>query len=78
MPLTGRILRGHFRLESATEDGEAKRDDEKFCLCGCLEYKGNNANPELHKEELCLRILNCHNAVINKLKRVLKVHKVES
>ncbi|MCX6258746.1 MAG: fumarate reductase/succinate dehydrogenase flavoprotein subunit [Bacteroidia bacterium] len=43
---------GHFRLESATEDGEAKRDDEHFAYVAAWEYKGNNDNPELHKEEL--------------------------
>lgn len=43
---------GHFREEMQTEDGEAKRDDEKFAYVAGWEYKGSNVEPELHKEEL--------------------------
>ncbi len=43
---------GHFREESQTEDGEAKRNDEEFAYVAAWEYKGENKNPELHKEEL--------------------------
>ncbi len=43
---------GHFREESATEEGEAKRNDELFSYVSCWEYKGENANPVLHKEDL--------------------------
>ncbi len=43
---------GHFREESVTEDGEAKRDDEKFTYVSCWEYKGEGEKPELHKEDL--------------------------
>ncbi len=43
---------GHFREESVTEEGEAKRNDEEFTYVACWEYKGDNAEPELHKEEL--------------------------
>lgn len=43
---------GHFREESATEEGEAKRNDEKFTYVSCWEYKGENAEPVLHKEDL--------------------------
>ena len=43
---------GHFREESATEEGEAKRDDEKFTYVSCWEYKGEGQEPELHKEDL--------------------------
>lgn len=43
---------GHFREESATEDGEAKRDDENFTYVSCWEYKGEEKEPVLHKEEL--------------------------
>jgi succinate dehydrogenase / fumarate reductase, flavoprotein subunit len=43
---------GHFREEFQTEDGEAKRQDDKFAYVGCWEYKGDNQEPELHKEEL--------------------------
>jgi succinate dehydrogenase / fumarate reductase flavoprotein subunit len=43
---------GHFREEFQTEDGEAKRQDDIFAYVGCWEYKGDNIEPELHKEEL--------------------------
>jgi succinate dehydrogenase / fumarate reductase flavoprotein subunit len=43
---------GHFREESATEDGEAKRDDENFAYVAAWEYKGLDKEPELHKEDL--------------------------
>ena len=43
---------GHFREESQTEDGEAKRDDEKFAFVAAWEYAGENAEPILNKEEL--------------------------
>ena len=42
---------GHFREESATEEGEAKRDDKNFTYVSAWEYKGEEA-PKLHKEEL--------------------------
>ena len=43
---------GHFREESATEEGEAKRDDENYTYVSCWEYKGEGNEPVLHKEEL--------------------------
>jgi succinate dehydrogenase / fumarate reductase flavoprotein subunit len=43
---------GHFREESATEDGEAKRDDENFAYVAAWEFKGVDIEPELHKEDL--------------------------
>lgn len=43
---------GHFRDESATEEGEAKRNDEEFTYVSCWEHKGENAAPVLHKEDL--------------------------
>lgn len=43
---------GHFRTEHQTEDGEAKRDDEKFCYAGVWESKGAGPKWELHKEPL--------------------------
>lgn len=43
---------GHFREESATEEGEAKRDDENYAYVACWEYKGEGNEPVLHKEEL--------------------------
>lgn len=43
---------GHFREESQTEEGEAKRDDENFCYVGAWDYKGVGVKPELTKEPL--------------------------
>ncbi|MBW6535012.1 MAG: fumarate reductase/succinate dehydrogenase flavoprotein subunit [Mariniphaga sp.] len=43
---------GHFREESVTDDGEAKRNDEKFTYVSCWEYKGEGQEPVLHKEDL--------------------------
>ena len=43
---------GHFRVESQTPEGEAKRDDEKFSYVSAWEYKGDNQEPALHKEPL--------------------------
>ncbi len=42
---------GHFREESQTEDGEAKRDDDKFSYVAAWEYKSQGSF-EVHKEEL--------------------------
>ncbi len=43
---------GHFREESQTEDGEAKRDDENFSHTAIWEYAGEGKQPILHKEPL--------------------------
>ncbi len=43
---------GHFREESQTEEGEAKRDDENFAYVSAWEYKGDDVAAELHKEQL--------------------------
>ncbi len=43
---------GHFRTESQTPEGEAKRDDENYMYVASWEYKGENVEPELHKEPL--------------------------
>jgi len=43
---------GHFREESKTDEGEAKRDDENFAYVAAWEYKGDDQEPELHKEQL--------------------------
>jgi succinate dehydrogenase / fumarate reductase flavoprotein subunit len=55
---------GHFRVEhqfteadpevqaGKTQPGEAKRHDDKFCHVSAWEYKGEGAEPELHKEPL--------------------------
>jgi succinate dehydrogenase / fumarate reductase, flavoprotein subunit len=43
---------GHFREESQTPDGEARRDDERFCHVSAWEHTGVGANPVLHEEQL--------------------------
>ncbi|MFA6400148.1 MAG: fumarate reductase/succinate dehydrogenase flavoprotein subunit [Salinivirgaceae bacterium] len=43
---------GHFREESVTEDGEAKRNDEIGAYVSAWEYKGENQEPVMHKEDL--------------------------
>ena len=42
---------GHFRVEYQ-EAGEAKRDDENFKYAAAWEFKGVEADPVLHKEDL--------------------------
>ena len=42
----------HFREESQTEEGEAKRDDANFAYAAAWEFKGVGKEPELHKEPL--------------------------
>jgi len=43
---------GHFREEYQTPEGEALRDDKNFTYVSAWEYKGDDVEPELHKEEL--------------------------
>jgi succinate dehydrogenase / fumarate reductase, flavoprotein subunit len=43
---------GHFRVESQTPDGEAKRDDAHFSYAAAWEWKGSGNPPVLHKEPL--------------------------
>jgi succinate dehydrogenase / fumarate reductase flavoprotein subunit len=43
---------GHFRVEHQYEDGEAKRNDEKFAHVAAWEYKGDGVKPERHVEDL--------------------------
>lgn len=43
---------GHFREESQTPEGEAKRKDDEFSYVAAWEYKGDNQPEALHKEEL--------------------------
>ncbi len=43
---------GHFREEMQTEEGETKRDDKNYMYVAAWEYKGEGAEPELHKEPL--------------------------
>ncbi len=42
----------HFREEFQTPDGEAQRDDERFCHVSVWEYAGDQQKPVLHKEPL--------------------------
>jgi succinate dehydrogenase / fumarate reductase flavoprotein subunit len=42
----------HFREEYQTTDGEAARDDERFCHVSTWEFKGVGAAPDLHVEPL--------------------------
>lgn len=43
---------GHFREEFQTEDGEAQRDDENYAYVAAWEYKGENQDAVMHKEDL--------------------------
>jgi succinate dehydrogenase / fumarate reductase flavoprotein subunit len=43
---------GHLREEMQTDEGEAKRDDDKFMYVGAWEYAGRDKEPVLHKEPL--------------------------
>ena len=47
---------GHFREESQTEDGEAKRDDVNYAYVAAWENKGESSW-ELHKEALNFEIV---------------------
>ncbi|HSA04059.1 MAG TPA: fumarate reductase/succinate dehydrogenase flavoprotein subunit [Tenuifilaceae bacterium] len=42
----------HFREESQTDTGEAKRNDELFSYVAAWEFNGDGNEPQLHKEEL--------------------------
>ena len=43
---------GHFREEYQTGEGEAMRDDEKFCHSAVWEYQGDNKEPARNIEPL--------------------------
>jgi len=43
---------GHFREESQTDDGEARRDDESFAHVAAWQHRGVAQSPALNKEEL--------------------------
>jgi succinate dehydrogenase / fumarate reductase flavoprotein subunit len=43
---------GHFRAESQTADGEAKRDDANFCYVAAWQWQGPGKAAALHKEPL--------------------------
>ena len=43
---------GHFRIEHQTEEGEAKRNDDRFAHAAVWEYKGEGQRPVRHEEQL--------------------------
>ncbi|MDR2938003.1 MAG: fumarate reductase/succinate dehydrogenase flavoprotein subunit [Prevotellaceae bacterium] len=43
---------GHLREEMQTEEGEAKRDDDKYMYVSAWEYAGRDKEPVLNKEPL--------------------------
>jgi succinate dehydrogenase flavoprotein subunit len=43
---------GHFREEHQTDDGEAARDDERFCHVAVWAYAGADQAPVRHEEPL--------------------------
>jgi succinate dehydrogenase / fumarate reductase flavoprotein subunit len=43
---------GHFREEHRTEEGEAMRNDKRFCYVAAWEFNGVGKTPKLHKEPL--------------------------
>jgi succinate dehydrogenase / fumarate reductase flavoprotein subunit len=45
----------HFRVEHATADGEAKRDDANFSYVAAWQFKGGGREPKLHKEPLVFK-----------------------
>jgi succinate dehydrogenase / fumarate reductase, flavoprotein subunit len=47
---------GHFRAESQTPDGEARRDDARFSYVAAWEYSGADAPPVLHREPLVFEV----------------------
>ncbi len=43
---------GHFRAEHQTEDGEARRDDERLAHVAAWEWTGDPTEARRHEEEL--------------------------
>jgi len=43
---------GHFREEHQTDEGEARRDDERYTHASVWEWKGPGEAPSLHREPL--------------------------
>ena len=43
---------GHFRVEHHTDDGEAKRDDSRFCYAAAWEWASEGTPQRLNKEPL--------------------------
>ncbi len=48
---------GHFREEHQTEDGEALRDDARFCHVAAWEFQGEQRPPRRHVEPLSFEYL---------------------
>ena len=48
---------GHFRVEHQTPDGEAQRDDARFCHVAAWEYQGLDRPPARHEEPLNFEIV---------------------
>jgi succinate dehydrogenase / fumarate reductase flavoprotein subunit len=48
---------GHFREESQTEEGEAKRDDDNFSFVAAWEFSGEDKEPVLNKEPLVFDVV---------------------
>jgi succinate dehydrogenase / fumarate reductase flavoprotein subunit len=47
----------HFRVEHQHEDGEAKRDDDKYSHVSAWGFRGDGAAPELHTEPLTFTLI---------------------
>ncbi|MCB1179454.1 MAG: fumarate reductase/succinate dehydrogenase flavoprotein subunit [Leptospiraceae bacterium] len=43
---------GHFRTEHQTDEGEAKRNDDKYCYVSAWEFQGDGKKPKENKEDL--------------------------
>ncbi len=43
---------GHFRVEHQSSDGEAKRDDARFCYVAAWQFADDGQPPVLHREPL--------------------------
>lgn len=43
---------GHFRVEHETEEGEARRNDEKYAHVAVWEHTGDDRAPRIHREPL--------------------------
>ncbi|MFO8000963.1 MAG: fumarate reductase/succinate dehydrogenase flavoprotein subunit [Marinilabilia sp.] len=48
---------GHFREEYQTQEGEALRNDDEFAYASCWAYKGEDKDPELHRENLTFEVV---------------------
>jgi succinate dehydrogenase / fumarate reductase flavoprotein subunit len=48
---------GHFREEYQTEEGEALRNDERFCHVAAWEFAGDDKTPRRHQEPLAFESL---------------------